>query len=226
MRTQDVNHVVPGVTARPVGEDRPGCPTRLICVVHLVSKKIYQWIDSAQKREKDEPISTSSRSKHAINLWRRFTLNDCSRLSFSEGSPWCGDDDRERCDDDEDDSARSGCRAAGRLTRRSGSALLVSQGTRKRKTISAYHSRFPLRPYARRQHPGAPWAGRACRRTRRRDPRTPSRARPRDRARHRAAQSCRQSRPSARSSTRFSSSSAWGRSCPRGAGTTNRGSAR
>jgi hypothetical protein len=51
-------------------------------------------------------MSTSSSSKHVINLWRRFSLMDCSRLSFSEGSPWCGDDDREGCADDEEDPER------------------------------------------------------------------------------------------------------------------------
>jgi hypothetical protein len=86
---------------------------------------------SAKTGEDDEPMSTSSRSKHAINLWRRLSLNDCSRLSFSEGSPpWCGDDDRECSGDDEEDPARLCCWrvTAGRLTRRSGSARPVSQG--------------------------------------------------------------------------------------------------
>src|ERR1700691_1001809 len=73
-------------------------------------------------------MSTSSRSKHPINLWRRFSLNDRSRFSLSEGSSWCGDDDRERCDDDDEDPTRPWWRLAGRLTRRSGSARPVSQG--------------------------------------------------------------------------------------------------
>ena len=110
--------------AKPAGEDHLECPTRPIYVARLFKKikNANQWMDPVQKREKDEPMSTSSRSKHAINLWRRFSLNDCSRLSFSEGSPGSGEDDRERCDDDEEDSARLCWRAAGRLTRRSGSA--------------------------------------------------------------------------------------------------------
>ena len=179
-------------------------------------------------------MSTSSRSKHAINLWRRLSLNDCSRLSFSEGSPpRCGDDDRECSGDDEEDPARLCWRVMGRLTRRSGSARPVScsRSQRKKHWGAAHHSRSPLRLYARTRRPGALGASQACRRTRHRGLRTSYRARPHDRARLRAARSCRPSRrplprhPSARSSTRSLSSSA-ARSCPHGAGTTSRGSAR
>lgn len=111
-------------------------------------------------------MSTFSRSKHPMNLWRRFSLNDFSRFSLSEGSPWCGDGDREHGGDDDEDPERLCWRPAGRLTRRRGSARPVSQGAfsrsqKKRKKEgalgergAAHHSRSPLRPYARTPHPG------------------------------------------------------------------------